>query len=89
MNAYYRNYQDIKSQIEYAMERGKTDKVDIIPVLIDKFANWDRAIFGNFNPFPKNRKFVTDRYWSNQTEALCQIAEEFGEKIEEILADEN
>lgn len=62
MNSYYRNYQDIKSQIEYAIERQKTGKVDIIPVLIEKCANWNRASFGDFNPLPKNRKFVTDRY---------------------------
>jgi hypothetical protein len=84
MSSYYNNYQDIKYQVDRAMQREKIEQVDVIPVLLEAFANWFRAPFGQLNPLPKNGKFVNDKVWRSKTEAFYKISEELAEIIEEI-----
>lgn len=61
MNYYYRKLQDINLQVELVMQRQKAKQAEVIPILLESYANWKRALsFGELQPLPSNGKFVSD-----------------------------
>lgn len=83
----------LNSEVKQAMERQKAGQAYVIPILISPVAGWQSITVGDFQLgdlqyLPRNGKFITDsRFWKNQNEAFVQIAEEFGEAVQQIAAE--
>ncbi|MDQ2906465.1 MAG: trypsin-like peptidase domain-containing protein [Chloroflexota bacterium] len=70
-----------EQEMERAMERQRTGKARVIPVLLIPI-DWENTPFGGLLPLPRNRKPIST--WSDRDQALYEVAAEIRRVVNEL-----
>lgn len=77
-------YSKDDSQVKQAMAKYEAGENYVFPILL-KMVDWGGTCFSHLQPLPKESKFVDDRFWKNQNQALARVAQEIRTEVEKML----